>query len=111
MIIWLVRTVWVQTDLCADLILISEVNLIGRGGIVQLDWSWVSDSNVVGSNPLRTTLESGTLDQSTLSYIVTAFCFNFLKILEVRTGWVYRLADVRTLLILYFVLEKNLIKY
>ena len=35
----LVRTVCIRTDLCADLILISEVNLIGRGGIVQLDWS------------------------------------------------------------------------
>ena len=79
-IIWLVCTVCVQTDLCVDLILISKLNLIGRGGIVQLEWSQVSDSKVVGLNPLHTTLESGTPDHSTLSYIVTAFCFNFIKI-------------------------------
>ena len=79
-ITWLVRTVCVWTDLCADLILISEVNLIGRGGIVQLEWSRVSDSKVVGLNALRTTLKSGTPDHSTLSYIVTAFCFYFIKI-------------------------------
>ena len=35
------------TDLCVDLILISEVNLIGRSGIVQLELSRVSDSKVV----------------------------------------------------------------
>ena len=73
-------TVCIWIDICADLILISKVNLIGRGGIVQLESSQVSDSKVVGLNPLCTTLESGTPDHSTLFYIVTAFYFNFIKI-------------------------------
>ena len=35
--LYVVHTVCIRTDLCVDLILISEVNLIGRGGIVQLE--------------------------------------------------------------------------
>ena len=65
------------------------------------DSSWndleISDSKVVGLNPLLTTLESETPDHFTLWYLITAFCFVFIKILWGLHRGAYRRTAVWTL--------------